>query len=297
MMIIGGCDLLDKKSPPWADFTITPDSGTTFTDFAFEMTYLHDDDTPPASLLIRWDFDGDSIWDTEFLTGKAITHRFAKPGNQVAFCEVRDEDYMSCIIAKPLPVKVDYYDLTPVTDFRIYFKPKFEVIQIGAQVWIKSNMQYRIVDHSWAYEDNYTYRVQFGYLYDWEGAQQACIPGFHLPTDEEWKTLERYLGMEDNELNLEGDRKSGNVASKLKDIKEWTSINGKNSSGFSAWGGGQRNNDGSFEGIYNQTSFWTSTPSGNSAWVRTLRDDPDTGVIREKKYKNMGLSVRCIRTW
>jgi hypothetical protein len=194
LILFTGCDFLEKKSPPWADFTITPDSGTTFTDFIFEVTYLHDDITPEDSLLIRWDLDGDSIWETKFSTERKITHRFIKPGNQIAFCEVRDKDFMSCIIEKPLPVKVDYFDLTDIVDQR-NVKVKYKLVRIGEQVWMKSNMQFRVKDHSWAYDDNLTNRVQFGYLYDWEGAQQACPPGFHLPTDEEWMDLESFPGI------------------------------------------------------------------------------------------------------
>ena len=36
---------------------------------------------------------------------------------------------------------------------------------------------------------------RFGALYDWKTAQEACPPGWHLPSDQEWQALEVALGM------------------------------------------------------------------------------------------------------
>ncbi len=295
LMFCGSCDLLEKKSPPWAYFTISPDSGTTFTDFTFTVTYLHDDITPESELQIRWDLDGDSVWETEFSTERTITRRYKTPGNQVAFCEVRDGDYMSCLIAKPLPVKVDYFDLTPVRDYRVSYVVSYKPIRIGELVWLQTNMDFYIRGLSIPYDSLYNNRKDNGLLYTFEGARQACIKGFHLPTDDEWKTLEASLGMDRGELDLEGDRKSGDVASQLKSNSGWQTQNSTGSSGFAATGAGYRKPDGTFEKKRYETLFWTSTEDKDSIWARKLQHDKTAGVTRQKMGKDWGLSVRCIR--
>jgi uncharacterized protein (TIGR02145 family) len=295
-MFCGSCDVLEKRSPPWADFTISPDSGTTFTDFTFTVTYLHDDITPESELRIRWDLDGDSVWETEFSTERTITRRFKTPGNQVAFCEVRDGDYMSCLIAKPLPVKVDYFDLTAIPDNRNpYNRNTYGLVRIGEQVWMKANMDFFIDGFCSAYENSYTNRKGNGLLYSWEGAGTACIKGFRLPTDEEWKTLEEFLGMDAGELDFIGDRKSGDVASQLKSTLGWQNTTSTGSSGFAAYGTGYKRPDGTFDRKQLETLFWTSTEENDSVWVRKLQHDKTAGVTRQKMGKNWGLSVRCIR--
>lgn len=77
------------------------------------------------------------------------------------------------------------------------------------------------------------YLERFGYLYSYEGALKAvkegAPEGFHLPTDAEWMTLERHLGMNPGELEgLENWR--GHVGELLK--------TGEQGIGFNALYGG-----------------------------------------------------------
>ena len=60
---------------------------------------------------------------------------------------------------------------------------------------------------------NYT---RYGVLYNWQAAIAACPAGWHLPGDDEWKLLETYLGMSQQDLGNEGFRASGSVGNKLK---------------------------------------------------------------------------------
>lgn len=73
------------------------------------------------------------------------------------------------------------------------------------------------IDHYFQVDRDYLER--FGYLYSYEGALRAvkegAPEGFHLPTDAEWMTLERQLGMPVEELEgLENWR--GNTGELLK---------------------------------------------------------------------------------
>ncbi|MBA7584634.1 hypothetical protein ES708_26591 [subsurface metagenome] len=44
----------------------------------------------------------------------------------------------------------------------------------------------------------------YGVLYNWPAALNACPTGWHLPSDEEWKQLEMYLGMSQSEAENTG---------------------------------------------------------------------------------------------
>ena len=87
------------------------------------------------------------------------------------------------------------------------------------------------VDYYFKVDQDYLER--FGYLYSYEGALKAvkegAPEGFHLPTDAEWMTLERHLGMNPGELEgLENWR--GHVGELLK--------TGEQGIGFNALYGG-----------------------------------------------------------
>ena len=70
--------------------------------------------------------------------------------------------------------------------------------------------------------------------------------------------------------------------------------NGTNSSGFSGLPGGYRNSNGNFnlDGYY--AFWWSSSPSGSSAWYRALYDSYEF-VSRGLNDPQGGFSVRCVR--
>ena len=146
--------------------------------------------------------------------------------------------------------------------------------------------------------------------------------GWHIPSDNDIKELELYLGINQNEKDMMNKEIGGaaNVGSKLANDKElWN--NGKlienkdfGLSGFNALPFGSRGWEGDFEGIGKWMMFWTSTNmhldelSGNS-W-----DDPETpkeivsnnargriigtwssGINRGTWDKRIGMSIRCLK--
>ena len=52
-------------------------------------------------------------------------------------------------------------------------------------------------------------------------SKSGCPTGWHFPTDEEWKTIESYLGMSDEDVDMGGNRQSGDVGKKLKSTSKW----------------------------------------------------------------------------
>jgi len=148
-----------------------------------------------------------------------------------------------------------------------------------------------------------------GVLYNFEAAQTACMAGWHLPSDEEWKTLEKYLGMNSSESDEGGKensnnfRNSGEVGKKLKSISGWAEDgNGNNSSGFNALPGGSRLYYGEGFGRGEKDAiFWSSTKNESpdtwkpfAAWFRMLVSEHD-GVWRSNTNPNGGYSIRCVK--
>jgi len=175
----------------------------------------------------------------------------------------------------------------------------YKWVGIGSQVWMAENLNFDTGSGSWVNDDNSANADIYGRLYDWETACDVCPDGWHLPTDDEWKTLEMYLGMSQADANLTGWRGT-DEGGKLKETGtiDWCSPNtgATNESGFSALPGGFFNNLHRYcDGKGWRGSFWSSTEydSGN-AWGRKLGCDLSE-VGRNGYGKGNGFSVRCIR--
>lgn len=147
----------------------------------------------------------------------------------------------------------------------------------------------------WAYGNNQSSVATYGYLYDLETAKKVCPTCWHLPSDDEWKTLEMYIGMSQRKANESGWRGSGE-GRKLKSKNGWNADgNGTDEYGFSALPGGNRSFTGVFSSIGNYGYWWSSTEtSTNNAWNRALGNN-NSNVYRSFYNKSGGFSVRCLR--
>lgn len=186
---------------------------------------------------------------------------------------------------------------------------------IGNQTWMIENMAYLPsvssndqadfdVAHYYVY-GYYGYDIQeakahpnygkYGVLYNWVAATTICPPGWHLPSDAEWKELEIHLGMSTAWADELGDRSDGEIGIKLKATYGWVNGGvGDNSSGFTALPAGYCHPNG-FEQIDSLAHFWTSYASGDDFAYRRDLYYSGGGINRYDEYKNYGFSVRCIK--
>ena len=79
-----------QNIPPHAGLEVTPASGNTSTIFRFDATSSWDAQDPSSSLQVRWDWQSDGLWDTNWSAEKIVTHQFADPGKYAVRLEVRD---------------------------------------------------------------------------------------------------------------------------------------------------------------------------------------------------------------
>lgn len=143
-----------------------------------------------------------------------------------------------------------------------------------------------------------------GLLYNYfaiTSADNIAPAGWHIPSDDEWKTLEKHLGMS----NTEADKLSwrGSMeADKLKsnDQDQWSDFGdvfATNESGFTALAGSCRleNNLWGDPGLKNTGFWWSSSSfSGNEAWYRYL-DYKNSTVFRSHVDFHYGFSIRCVK--
>lgn len=192
----------------------------------------------------------------------------------------------------------------------------YKTVIIGNQLWMQSDLKTtKFTDNSqipnvesaagWMAATTSAYcwynnnpSETFGVLYNWftVETEKLCPSGWHVPTDAEFKTLEVFLGMTQEQTDATLWRGS-DQGTQLKSTSTWDG-NGTNTSGFSALGSGYRYGaDGSF---YNQGTvayWWSSTlhwSDTTKALYRRL-DGNQTGVYREGVIKAGGKNVRCLK--
>jgi uncharacterized protein (TIGR02145 family) len=156
---------------------------------------------------------------------------------------------------------------------------------------------------------NFYYDTLYGQLYNYHAVSNPsglCPSGWHVPTDNEWKLLEKAMGMQDAELDRTGWRgdQTQNVSEKLMANADdygllpiWFQGGGTNSSGFNAISNGWRSSNGRFasELEYFQSYWWSILETGTkSAWARGL-DAGEWGVDRNLFDKKTGFSIRCLK--
>jgi uncharacterized protein (TIGR02145 family) len=178
---------------------------------------------------------------------------------------------------------------------------KYPIITIGSQTWFAANLNYRTNEGSYYFQnDSITYAKEFGRLYTYEAALQACPVGWHLPTDEEWKQLEMELGMSKttaDSLAWRGEE----IGNKMKEpgSRLWnydTDYLATNESGFTIRPSGTYNietNEFSSPGYV--AMFWTSTPNNDLVYTRFIQ--VMNGKIQRYYVSNtfVAYSIRCIK--
>ncbi len=219
------------------------------------------------------------------------------------------------IFSFPKPYKISSIDSL------VFYIDQWQPLTIGSQVWMLKNLN---VDHyrngdsipevredttwknlktgAWCnYDNSDSLGKIYGKLYNGFTVFDKRIlapSGWHVPSDEEWKTLEIFLGMtraEADNIMLRGTNEGG----KLKETgtAHWIIPNtgATNESGFSALPGGLRASNGKYDFIGLVDYWWSSTEYDSIySWYRYMNYALTT-IFRYFEYKGAGLSVRCIK--
>lgn len=202
----------------------------------------------------------------------------------------------------------------------------YKTVKIGGKWWMAENLRTTVKRDSseianlsniqeWSqatspalcdYDNIKENAATYGHLYNWYALTDSLSiapEGWHVPSDAEWKELERELGMDEGSANAMGWRgaEEGNKL-KVQAPAGWTRLTGdpvwgNNESGFSALAGSCRLPDGKFgnPGLFATGFWWSNTPQGlDKAYYRYL-DKSNTNIYRNTTDKNYGFSVRLVK--
>ena len=187
---------------------------------------------------------------------------------------------------------------------------EYRTVLVGEQCWFAENLrvtQYRDGQPIGDDQHDTNDLKLYGRLYPWVVAAHPagiCPEGFEVPTDEDFQTFEKTLGMSPEAASAEGWRGEGFESRRIKafDIDgEWTDEQRKqvNVTGFGAlpsglsvgWLGG---------GAGTYWESWTRTSmDDDKAWGRTLHwsryRDSNRKIFRQATPKSRFYAVRCVK--
>jgi uncharacterized protein (TIGR02145 family) len=214
------------------------------------------------------------------------------------------------------PITVNVYEPTLITDID---GNEYKVVKIGDQWWMAENLKvkhYRngdpmpniMDDIDWLnqtdgaycnYENDSANGLLYGHLYNRAAIvdnREISPNGWHIPTDDEWKELEIYLGLSESDFNVWGHRGT-DEGEKLKSTYGWINNgNGTNVYGFFALPGGWRYFE-KFISIGQTSGWWSSTISSqttSNSYIRALFSN-FSGIHRSDSDWQSGLSIRCVK--
>jgi len=203
-------------------------------------------------------------------------------------------------------------------DSLFYNGISYGLVSINNQCWFQSNLQtetYRNGDSipgdlnelEWAATSNGAQAIhpdlnvsQHGRLYNWyavDDARGLCPAGWHIPSDDEWKELELFIGMnqtETDDIGWRGINHGDDLKSNFNDSPSW---DGNNQYGLSLTESYWRRANGVF---YSNPvgTYQTSSSISSDCWFRSFQFG--IGMIyrnRDTYYpsKGNGYSVRCMK--
>lgn len=246
----------------------------------------------------------------------AVTTMLYTAGDQLLYKGISG-NYCTIVTDKPTESNTTNFEFIECKDADNNY---YSVVKIGNQTWMAENLKtsrYQNSDlinttspatkdisiesnpsYQWSFDGNESNVADFGRLYTWfaiNDIRNVSPFGWHISSDEEWKTMEQFLGMSliaSNDVGWRG----LDEGSKLKSVQNWSmSSNSSNSTGFSAIPAGARDINNSFNSLVAGYWWCSNEYETNYAWSRSLFPDhlnTSRGWGFTKKY---GLSVRCVK--
>jgi uncharacterized protein (TIGR02145 family) len=165
----------------------------------------------------------------------------------------------------------------------------YAVVSIGGVRWFAENLRLKTAD-SRCYEADEANCADHGRLYRLDDALQACPAGWRVPSEDDWRRLERAVGMTDAEIAKERGR--GEPVGRRLKFGGDTGFNVR----YSGWIDPYRADSSIAMG--RNAAWWTSTsapPDESSAtvWHRDVATDRNA-IWRSPVNVTYWLSVRCV---
>lgn len=202
-----------------------------------------------------------------------------------------------------------------------YQRNVYPTVKIGTQWWMAANLKTTIYNngdpinttvpetlditgetepkYQWSFSGNEYWAGIYGRLYTWyaiNDSRGVCPDGWHVSTENDWKTLIDYLVA--NGYGYDGS--GSDIAKSLAAKTLWSAsivpgtpgndLASNNSSGFSALPGGFRTGSGIFNNAGSQGVWWST---GNGTYKALWLNSGE--IAQQSTNKNFGASVRCVK--
>ena len=102
---------------PFATFVVTPTIGNVRTMFTMDASSSSDLEDPPGDLKVRWDWNGDGVWDTPFSTVKTAAHQYSDTGTKEIRLQVKDTGGNTDVATRS--IEATAFNVPPHAFFRV----------------------------------------------------------------------------------------------------------------------------------------------------------------------------------
>lgn len=195
----------------------------------------------------------------------------------------------------------------------------YKTVKIGDQWWMCENLRVKQFqdgsaitnignidqDSVWANATAPAYSVLNDTLYGCyynnfavQDSRKLAPAGWHIPTDEEWKTMEKTIGMSQSQSNQLAWRGTNEAELLLnKNLEGWqtgTVPFGMDTYDFSILPAGCRLFSGEVTSGFT-AFFWTATSITNGHAYYRYFDSQKKNIFRQTTYPQYGMSIRCVK--
>jgi uncharacterized protein (TIGR02145 family) len=225
--------------------------------------------------------------------------------------------FTGCTKEEETPYVIERGSVTDV-DGNVY-----GTVKIGNQWWMAENLRVTAFndgtpisyipvisgeDSIWANVDSAAYCFindsLFGYLYNahtFNNGKNVAPAGWHVPTDDEWRELERTLGMSADETRQTGWRGVSEANALVAQYNvgwpandQTVGLYGSDYYGFNALPSNVRGHDGRTN-IQNNSAFWWCNSASEGQYYYRSIDTYHRRIFRQVNYPTYGMSIRCIK--
>jgi len=180
---------------------------------------------------------------------------------------------------------------TTFTDFRD--GRKYKAVEIGTQTWMTENLNFNAEGSKCLDNDEKNCNI-YGRLYDWETAMKICTVGWHLPSNNEWKSLKIFAsGGSYNGKELKATSSWKDDFGKGRDTYGFTALPGGYSEPGSKYNPGDHFSSVGYEGYWWSSSKYDN--SDNAYGLRIKYNDADLGGFYNQSGNSSLFSVRCVK--
>lgn len=229
-----------------------------------------------------------------------MIYNFSTRNGSALLIEVKKkdaEDYYHGLILlddfKKLMEKIEKEEIGVFVDDRdgAYYK----WTKIGDQIWMTENLKYQTSEIG-EKDNRDPFKSNNEIYYNYFQAVSACPKGWHLPSDAEWKLLEKYVGVSDEWLDYLGrdysrgdgigEKNITGILTTDESLGFFAKYSGNLSPGY--WKQSRE--------VGKQAFFWTRTKLDEvNAVIRVLGTDFDGGIVRDETGTHNLFSCRCIK--